>query len=221
MTHLPLVGVANARDVGGLRTESGMAVRPLRLLRTARLNALTDADREWLASIGLRTVVDLRQSYEIAAWPDAVAGLPVTRVNTPPSLDAEGEGTFFDLYLSWVDGSGAAFADAVRALARPDALPALVHCTAGKDRTGLLVALVLDVLGVGEKAIVADYMETDAMLKAAPGDVTYNYSIYPDLITGSLARVRESFGSAEGYLLAHGVSAGEIAALRDGLLGEG
>lgn len=220
MTHLPLVGVRNARDVGGLLTASGPAVRPLRLLRSARLNGLTDGDREWLASIGLRTVVDLRQSFEIEAWPDALGTLAVTSVNTPPSLAAEDDPTvsFFGLYLSWVDGSGTAFADAVRALARPEALPALVHCTAGKDRTGVLVALVLDVLGVEEKAIVDDYLETNAQLGADPGDIVFQHMINADLITGSLAHVRARFGSAERYLMAHGVTAAEIAALRQGLL---
>ncbi|NUR27179.1 MAG: tyrosine-protein phosphatase [Catenulispora sp.] len=221
MTHLPLTGVSNARDVGGRRTGSGREVRPLRLLRSARLNALTDADRAWLASIGLRTVIDLRQSFEIEAWPDALGTLDVTWVNTPPSLDAEHDPsvTFFGLYLSWVDGSGETIAEAVRAMARPDGLPALVHCTAGKDRTGLLIALVLDVLGVEEKEIVADYLETNTMLTANPGDIVYQYVITPDLITGSLEHVRARFGSSEEYLLAHGVTAEEIAALRDGLLG--
>lgn len=220
MTHLPLVGVRNARDVGGIRTASGREVRPLRLLRTARLNAMTDGDREWLASIGLRTVIDLRQSFEIRAWPDALGTLAAQRFHTPPSLAAEDDPakTFFEVYLSWVDGSAGAFVDAVRALARPDGLPALVHCTAGKDRTGLLTALVLDVLGVEEKAIVADYMESDAMLKADPGDVVYAYQIDANLIIGTLAHVRAHFGSAEGYLLANGVTAAEIAALREGLL---
>lgn len=218
MTDVPLTGVKNARDVGGIPTESGAVVRPLRLLRTARLSGATDADRAWLASIGLRTVVDLRQPYEIQAWPDALGDLAVERVNVAPTLDNEGTGTFFELYLSWLDLSGAAFAEAVRALARPGGLPALVHCTAGKDRTGVLVALVLDVLGVGEKAIVADYMVSHERLTADPGDVQYNHRISEDLIAGSLAYVRGGFGSAEGYLLAQGVSAAEIAALREGMV---
>ena len=220
MTHLPLVGVRNARDVGGMRTASGRELRPLRLLRTARLNALTEEDRRWLASIGLRTVIDLRQHFEIAAWPDALGTLDVARVHTPPSLEAESDPamTLFGLYLSWVDGSGAAFAEAVRALARPGGMPALVHCTAGKDRTGVLVALVLDVLGVEEKVIVADYMETDAMLAADPGDIIYQYKITADVIIGTLAHVRARYGSSEEYLLAQGVTAPEIAALREGLL---
>jgi protein-tyrosine phosphatase len=221
MTQLPLAGVSNARDVGGLRTRSGQEVRPLRLLRTARLNALTDADRDWLASIGLRTVVDLRQSFEIAAWPDALGPLEVSWINTPPSQAAEEDPavTLFDLYLSWLNGSGTAIADAVRALARPGGMPALVHCTAGKDRTGVLMALVLDVLGVGDEAIVTDYMKSDAMLTASPGDVIYRFRITADLITGSLAHVRARYGSAEGYLLAHGVTAEEVAVLREELLG--
>ena len=219
MSDVPLTGVKNARDIGGIRTESGAVVQPLRLLRTARLNQPTDADRAWLASIGLRTVVDLRQPFEIKAWPDSLGDLPVERVNVAPSLDNEGAGTFFELYLAWLDDSGQAFADAVHALARPGALPALVHCTAGKDRTGVLVALVLDVLGVGEKAIVADYLISNERLTTDPGDITFLHPISEDLISGSLAHVRERFGSAEGYLLAHGVSGEEIAALREGLLG--
>lgn len=221
MSDVPLTGIKNARDLGGLRTESGAAVRPLRLLRSARLNQATDTDRLWLASIGLRTVVDLRQPFEIAAWPDALGDLAVERVFVAPSLDSEGSGTFFELYLAWLDGSGEAFAEAVRALARPGGLPALVHCTAGKDRTGVLVALVLDVLGVEEKAIVADYLDSHERLTADPGDVIYQHVITEELITGSLAHVRARYGSAEGYLLAHGVSGAEIAALREGLLGEG
>ncbi|NUR59281.1 MAG: tyrosine-protein phosphatase [Catenulispora sp.] len=223
MTQLPLAGVRNARDVGGMQTESGRQLRPLRLLRTGRLNALTEEDRRWLASIGLRTVIDLRQYFEINAWPDALGPLDVARVNTPPSLEAEADPavTLFQLYLSWVDGSGAAFAEAVRTLARPGGMPALVHCTAGKDRTGLLVALVLDVLGVEEKVIVADYMESDVMLTADPGDIVYNYRISPDVIVGTLAHIRARYGSAEDYLLTQGVTAQEIAALRDGLLTAG
>ena len=182
MSDLPLAGIKNARDIGGMRTDSGAVVRPLRLLRSARLNNATDADRAWLASIGLRTVVDLRQPFEIAAWPDALGELAVERVNVAPSLDSEGSGTFFELYLAWLDHSGAAFADAVHALARPGALPALVHCTAGKDRTGVLTALVLDVLGVGEKAIVADYLLSHERLSADAGDVVYQHVITEELI---------------------------------------
>jgi protein-tyrosine phosphatase len=220
MTDLPVIGIKNARDLGGTRTESGATVRPLRLLRTARLNNATDEDRAWLASIGLRTVVDLRQWFEIDAWPDALGDLAVERVNMAPSLDSEGEGTFFELYLSWLDHSGEAFAGAVRALAKPGALPALVHCTAGKDRTGVLVAMVLAVLGVEDKAIIADYLISNDRLTTDPGDVIYAHPISEELISGSLAHVRTRFGSVEGYLLAHGVTGEELAALREGLLGE-
>ncbi|WP_194899395.1 tyrosine-protein phosphatase [Catenulispora pinisilvae] len=218
MTDVPLTGIKNARDIGGLRTESGAVVRPLRLLRTARLNRPTEADLAWLASIGLRTVIDLRQSFEIAAWPDDLGDLPVERVNVAPTLDSSGTGTFFDLYLLWLDRSGDAFATAVKALARPGALPALVHCTAGKDRTGVLVAMVLDLLGVGDKAIVADYLISNENLSKDRGDIIFEHPISEELISGSLEHVRERFGSVAGYLAAHGVTDEEIAALRDGLL---
>jgi protein-tyrosine phosphatase len=107
----------------------------------------------------------------------------------------------------------------VRALARPGALPALVHCTAGKDRTGVLVAMVLDVLGVGDATIVADYLISNERLATDPGDVIFEHPIDEGLIAGSLAHVRERFGSVEGYLLAHGVTDADLKALREGLLG--
>ena len=219
MSDVPLTGVKNARDIGGISTDSGAVVRPLRLLRTARLNRPTDADLAWLASIGLRTVVDLRQSFEVTAWPDQLGDLPVERVNVAPSLDSEGAGTFFELYLAWLDDSGAGLrrrrprAGRARRAAGTGAL----HGGQGPDRgAGGAGAGRARGRGEGDRRGLPDL---DARLSADPGDVTFQHVISEELISGSLAHVRERYGSAEGYLLAHGVSEEEIAAC-GGLLGE-
>jgi protein-tyrosine phosphatase len=218
-TYLPLEGVRNARDIGGYETASGERIRPLTLLRAAKLSGLTDADRAYLASIGLRTVVDLRQDFEISVDPDALGSLDVSWHNTPPSLEMAGEanGTLLDLYLAWLDDSGWAFAAAVRELARPGALPGLVHCTAGKDRTGLVIAMVLDLLGVDDNVILDDYLESNVTLFDGPERLA-NHRIYPEYLRRAVAHIRERFGSVAGYLGHHGVTDGEIAGLRDALL---
>ncbi len=219
MTYLPLEGVRNARDVGGYATAAGDVIRPLTLLRSARLDRLTDADRAYLAEIGLRTVVDMRQAFEIADAPDALGTLDVAWHNTPPSLELDGAPgvTLLDLYLVWLDHSGWAFAAAIRELARPDALPALVHCTAGKDRTGLTIAMVLDLLGVDDEVILADYAESNVSLFDGAEPLA-NYRVRPEFLATALAHVRERHGSVADYLRAQGITDSEIAGLRASLL---
>ena len=217
--YLALEGARNARDVGGYRTARGEVIRPLTLLRAAKLSGLTHADRLYLSTFPLRTVVDLRQDFEIAEDPDALGRLPVTWLNTPPSLALAGTPgtTLLDLYLAWIDGSAHAFAAAVKALARPGALPALVHCTAGKDRTGLVIAMVLDLLGVDPATILADYLESNVTLFDGPEPLA-NHRIYPEYLTGAFDHIHRRYGGVAQYLADHGVTADDVSALRKALL---
>lgn len=220
MTNLPLEGARNARDVGGYPTASGGVTAPLRLLRTARLDGLTEDDREYLASIGLRTVVDLRSGFEIDRAPDALGTLDVETFNTPPRLEEAGDGAYDleDLYRSWAEHSGDRFTEAFRALARPGGLPGLVHCTAGKDRTGILVALILSLLGVDDKVIIEDYLISNSALRFDTPAPLANHRIFPEYMAGLLAHVRERFGDAEGYFRAFGATDEEIARVREALV---
>jgi protein-tyrosine phosphatase len=219
LAYLALEGARNARDVGGYRTAAGEVIRPLTLLRAAKLSGLTHADRLYLSTFPLRTVIDLRQGFEIAEDPDALGRLPVAWLNTPPSLElADTPGTtLLDLYLAWIDGSGHAFAAAVKGLARPGALPALVHCTAGKDRTGLVIAMVLDLLGVAPATILADYLESNVTVFDGPEPLA-NHRVYPEYLTGAFEHIHKHYGSVAEYLGAHGVTAEEVAGLRKSLL---
>ena len=122
------------------------------------------------------------------------------------------------MYRAWADQSGDRFAEAFRALARPGGLPGLVHCTAGKDRTGILVALILDLLGVDDALIVEDYLLSNSELRFDGPAPLANHRIRPEFMLGLLAHVRGRFGGAEGYFRAFGATEGEIRRMREGLV---
>lgn len=183
-----LTGVRNFRDVGGLPTADGRRVRHGVLFRSGHLAHATPQDAAFLAGLGLHTVFDFRNRDDIALeGPDTE--LPGTRnLNLPLSDPAQGDG-FWRIVrngdaaaLRELLGDGKAEArmsDAYRRLilernqehsrllaelADPDepAVPALLHCAAGKDRAGTSIAIVLLALGVERSAIEADYLESNA-----------------------------------------------------------
>jgi len=162
---LRLEGTENVRDVGGLPVTGAKSTKSGVLLRSANLRMLTAGDVEQLIEkVGLRTVIDLRtprevdrdgpsalaragvRTVELSLISDGMAPLPLTEAD--PLLRE---------YLGYLSHRGEQVVEAVRVLAEPDAGPTLVHCAAGKDRTGVLVALVLDAVGVERQAVVADY----------------------------------------------------------------
>lgn len=236
--RLPLNGTFNVRDVGGYPTADGGVTRPRTLLRGDALHRLDDEARAVLAELRLRTVLDLREEFEVRLSPDALDGtgcavlrLPVFRVTgdsfgvAPENLEA--------VYDAMVDRHGAAVTEAVAALAAPGALPALVHCSAGKDRTGVVTAVVLALAGVADDVIAEDYHLTASFLalefthaveqlKASTGlGQQLNGAALacpPELILRTLARMREAHGSVEGFLLAHGMAPEAIAALREAMV---
>lgn len=164
---LELEGLDNVRDVGGLPLRGGGTTAPGVLLRSATLRYVTPADVEHLvATFGLRLVLDLRTTREIEHdGPTALAAVGVRTValsfipEQGRPLPETGEDTdpLLRGYLGYLTHRGENVVEAVRLLAAEDAGPALVHCAAGKDRTGVLVALVLDAVGVERDAVVADY----------------------------------------------------------------
>lgn len=128
---------------------------------------------------------------------------------------------------------GATITGAVRALARPEALPAIVHCTGGKDRTGVVVTPVLAALGVPDEVIAADFSATglfldgefrqsllsrNAMLGVDSGYLAVLLTAEPELVQVLLDSVREAHGDVPTYLLRHGFETSELETLRNGLL---
>jgi protein-tyrosine phosphatase len=233
--RIPLPGTLNLRDLGGYPTSDGGTVRWRTLLRSDALHLLDDTGRAALAGFGLRTVVDLRTDEEAENAPSALDGtgadvfhVPLLRAQdfdgVPPELAA--------VYWHMVDERGAAIAEVVGRLSAGGALPGLIHCSAGKDRTGLVVALVLEVIGVSDETIAADYamsgenIDADAAqvvnrIQAISGGQQLDLGLLgspPGLIIESLARVRDQAGSVAGYLIRHGLPQVAIDRLRGALV---
>lgn len=233
MTVLEVGGVANIRDVGGIRVGDSR-VREGRLLRSGQLSDATPDGAARLREL-VRHIVDLRDVEEVTAAPTEIAGPDTTHLPlflgsvrslfvTDVSLD--------ELYLHLLEESGARLTEAVRILTAGE--PALVHCTVGKDRTGVTVALALAAIEADRDAIVADYALTESQLPAERNRsiTAYLRARHPDavhavaLATRSPAPVMRNllsvidsrWGSAAGYLRSHGLTAGELDDLRASLV---
>lgn len=167
--HLILPHAFNVRDMGGIVTESGKALRWNRLFRADALSALTEEEWQTLKDKDVRTVVDLRSLSETATFPDRVPD-GITWVHCPmqeeeldiQNLD-EGAAAAFrrsmaECYTDMVRKTPQLLCAALRAVLNGLACGAVIfHCTAGKDRTGVLAASILYILGAYDADILADY----------------------------------------------------------------
>jgi protein-tyrosine phosphatase len=182
VTWIELAGAVNARDLGGLPTVDGHVTRAGVLFRADNLQDLTQADIDVLRARGLRTVLDLRTAAEVEILgPGPLHDTPVKHVHldliphgfegrsvlerTIPDEDAP-EHAVDHLYFDYVRDAPSEVATALRTIADPGSGAVLVHCAAGKDRTGVLVALALSLVGVRRDAVVADYARTDERIEA-------------------------------------------------------
>jgi hypothetical protein len=218
-------------------------VRPGLLFRSATPQFLTTQDAAQLVeTTGLEVVIDLRFADEAAA--EGSGGLTTTAIarHHIPIIGAGGDviadavpvGEGDQLgqhYISYVEHDAGAFAQIFRILAAPGGLPALLHCAAGKDRTGVTIALLLDVLGVPEDEIVTDYARTAEhmphLLSRLATTATYGPSLAVQPADDPMARadaltmrvflawLRRTHGTAEQLLLAAGLDAATLDVLRD------
>ena len=174
-------GVENFRDFGGVASVFGGRVRTGRLFRSAHLAAASGADIAELQRLGVNTVVDLRRPTERRSQPSAWSGFPGRLILSDEGDRAEGPHVEFlrqgdlgdegvEAYLGGYYRDApfeprhlALFAETFAALDEEDGA-LLVHCTAGKDRTGLLAALILRALGVDRRHVMADFLETNVVM---------------------------------------------------------
>jgi hypothetical protein len=236
---LELEGIDNVRDVGGLPLRDGGTTRSGVLLRSASLHYVTAADVAHLVErFGLSLVLDLRTAREIERdGPTAVAAAGVETValtflpEEGRTLPETGDDTdpLLRNYLGYLADRPENIVEAVRRLAAPDAGPALVHCAAGKDRTGVLVALVLDVVGVERSAVIADYAlsaeRVEAMFRrwttAAGTDMPTDLAVHlprAEVMGTVLATLDRDHGGAAGWLRAHGLDDVSVDRLRKRLV---
>ena len=244
--------IANFRDVGGQRTRDGRCVRTGRLFRSGHLGNASDEDLATLGRLGILTVIDFRVAADLAD--DGTSRLPpgARRVNIPMHDPARGGDIRELLYradaagLERVLGGGGAerlmceaaaglvtercaeFGAFLRALAGEEPLPALMHCSAGKDRTGWAASLLLLLLGAHEDDVIEHYLlsnehrrEENERLLATPREGLRPEWIRPFLevraeyARASLAAAHERFGSFEDYVAnGLGVDAAAIERLR-------
>jgi protein-tyrosine phosphatase len=241
---LPFTAMFNFRDVGGYAGLDGRSVRWRRLFRSDSLHRLADAgdsaDRAAFAALGIRSVVDLRRPYEVErdGRVPAYDGLGYHHIHPEhaewresgaPDLDTLPR-WLADRYLDLATDGGAGIAAALAVLADARHAPAVVHCVAGKDRTGVVCALTLSLLGVADDDIAADYALSTA---AAERLVDWYRRTEPDAVPASyltsppeamrlfLDDLRARYGTVERYVLGAGLPAERIAALRAHLLTDG
>ncbi|MBT97893.1 MAG: hypothetical protein CL902_04615 [Dehalococcoidia bacterium] len=238
--RIGLEGAVNFRDLGGYPTTDGRSVKWRRLFRSDSPSSLTDADVQVITgNLGVVSVVDLRSNGGATSNDGrgllAEAGIGYHqypflegRGALPPTSGEEVDKRLTDMYQWILLNSGGLIAQAFAALAQPVNQPALFHCSAGKDRTGVLAATILDVLGVGREDVVQDFLETNVVidgilerLKAMPGFAhsTREGIMAPrEAIEKYLDVTHSEFGGSEAYLLHHGVQQSVIDGFRESML---
>ncbi|MET0812547.1 MAG: tyrosine-protein phosphatase [Microbacterium sp.] len=225
-------GAMNFRDVGGLAAGTGRSRSGI-LFRSGNLAHLDDDGRSALRALGVRRVIDLRDDEEVRYAPSRIEGLGIATQRVPLFLGSVG--SFFEedlsldeMYRRLVEDSATGVVDVVRGIVTDQ--PVLVHCTVGKDRTGVTVALALRAAGVDEDAVVADYARTETLLPPERNRQILSWlrRQHPeavhleDLATRSpapvmraaLAGVDAAYGSPQDYLRAHGLTDDELVELR-------
>ncbi|HEX3335460.1 MAG TPA: tyrosine-protein phosphatase [Jatrophihabitans sp.] len=259
---IELDGAENVRDVGGLPTVDGAAVQPGRLIRSDSLQTLTEADvRRLVDDLHVRAVVDLRTGVEVSSEgpgpmnreplveirhlslfteadpapderdPGAPVVLPWQNRERPVSEDERRRGAA-GVYQRYLEDRADSVLAALRLIAGTDGAT-IVHCAAGKDRTGVIVAFALAEVGVTREAIVADYALSADRVEAILGRLMTRPTYAGDLGTEPIDKHKpraetmellfsamdEFHGGIPGWLRAHGWTEDDAAALRARLLG--
>jgi protein-tyrosine phosphatase len=249
-------GTYNFRDIGGLPLAAGGTTSAGILYRSDALSSLSPEGLEQFAASGIGAVVDFRTAMERQMAPDRlptarpieVVELPLLQAAQAAAATPEGDGAASDaiadavaqlpslgeVYVSMLEHGADAFARVARLVGGATTEPptaVLVHCAAGKDRTGVAIALMLDAVGVQRDAIVADYTSSEANLAGPWADAMYaqversGVPLTPAVkdivaktpaaaIEQALAWIDEHWGSSADYLRSGGLTADELVALR-------
>ncbi len=184
--HLPLEGAFNFRDAGGLETTGGRTLKTGLLFRSDELSRLTEVDLERVEQLGLKSICDLRTPHQRRSKPDRLppgGDVRLVHVPIPPpagdmnrwqffwmltsnARDLDCEAQIRQIYRHVAFACTARIREVFELISDPEQLPTLIHCTAGKDRTGYLAALVQLLAGVPREAVIDDYLVTNRLIGA-------------------------------------------------------
>jgi protein-tyrosine phosphatase len=238
--HIELENALNFRDVGGYPTADGRTVRWRRMFRAGGLSQLSPADLVVLRGLGIASVVDLRSTAEwesgrfpVEAIEVDLHHLPIVEEVLDPSRYELPEGMLAARYQDYTRLGPDHIAKAISLVADPANHPIVVHCLAGKDRTGVVVSLILSLLRVDDDTVAEDYALSNLSMARlrqraieARGERPFPtteldnevFSARPSNITSLFGALRQSHGSVEDYVVSIGVTAAEVHSLREGLL---
>lgn len=213
-------GITNFRDLGGYRTRLDSVVRWGIVFRADALHGLLPEDLGLYEQLRVRTVYDLRADAERAENPNPMESRHLSVLSRPSDADptaltglslADGEQILANMYKGLIDHAAAPIGQLFTGLAEEDGLPAVIHCHAGKDRTGVVAALLLEALGVDRSVILDDYELTSRYRLRSQQQPTYErllqYGLSPEAAAGVLTTPRLAMEEALGHLDAeyHGV----------------
>ena len=240
--HIPFEGCFNFRDIGGYHAGDGRTIRWGRYFRAGRQDRMTLADLEKAATLRVRTQIDLRRPDEIresgrgpfGTLGARYVGLSVLPDGSYEQLNRE-TGTLGERYLAYFQYAAEPWRGVFEVLANNARYPVLLHCTAGKDRTGVITALLLSILGVDRAVIEADFALTNRDVRRhvdfvlrGPGlpegmtreTFTRSAGVREDAISVFLDGIEESHGGPPGFLRGLGVDDAMQDAIRESLLEE-
>jgi protein-tyrosine phosphatase len=235
--HFDLAGASNFRDLGGYPGRDGRAVRWRQIFRSNHLGHVTAPDIEVLRGLGLKSAFDFRGTEERVAALCGIAEITVHSLPIEPTVvatlraraatgvalsPADAVDVMRDSYRNYVRYNTPSFR-ALFAHLLEDRAPLVVHCTAGKDRTGFACALILHALGVADELIAADYLLTNRFYRRDPsasGDLPDDVrqvlgSVEASFLAAAFEAISADYGDLEGYFSdGLGLGAGERATLQ-------
>jgi protein-tyrosine phosphatase len=218
--HLALDGTRNVRDVGGYPAGASRRTRWRTLLRSDELTRLPEHAQQQLLDLGLRQVIDLRWPDELESSPNVFRRSHAVRYRSLPLLadDPTPHVGLGGMYRHVFDERSHQLAEVVRALLEEDGVPAIIGCAAGKDRTGVTIALLLDVVGVPTDLIVEDYAMSagffaSPVTRVEDDDWRHEPLVVdspPELMAGALEHLDREHGGARSLLRREGIGDADL-----------
>ena len=214
--HIALEGCLNLRDLGGYTTTEGKQTRWRTMLRSDSLHRLPESSQQQLVNYGIKTIVDLRSPFEIATetyplsqkLPLRYVNLPLIEENHKNIIESIKHQTLLKLNCFFLEERSLALKAILETIATQQT-PIIIHCAVGKDRTGIIAALLLAIAGVSIKTIAEDYHLSDRYLEpfytnirsqAAEEGFAHLLESAPQTIIDTFANLDRRYGGVNNYL---------------------